>query len=79
MGGGGVDGLLHGRADSMDGMTHNSSSCPLCKEVRDKYKADANGIRIHTGEAVSTFAYNIPHARFIVHTVGPYLDTNGNP
>jgi O-acetyl-ADP-ribose deacetylase (regulator of RNase III) len=44
-----------------------------------RYPADAIGARLHTGNAAVTSAYNLPGARFIVHTVGPYLDEKGLP
>ena len=75
-GGGGVDGLLHGRACSKDGLTHESEICPLCSECKARFSANALGARIFTGEAVVTASYSIPPSRFIVHTVAPYLDVN---
>ena len=79
-GGGGVDCLLHNLASSCVGPNeHDPLTCPLCAECRRNFPADAVGARLHTGAAALTAAYNIPGARFIVHTVGPYLDDAGRP
>jgi O-acetyl-ADP-ribose deacetylase (regulator of RNase III) len=79
MGGGGVDGLIHGLASSADGHSHDTQTCPLCAEIRMTFPANESGVRLETGAACVTSAYNIPGARFVVHTVGPYLDEAGNP
>ncbi len=79
MGGGGVDGLIHGLAASADGLSHDTQTCPLCAEIRRTFPANALGVRLETGAACITSAYNVPGARFVVHTVGPYLDEAGNP
>jgi O-acetyl-ADP-ribose deacetylase (regulator of RNase III) len=80
-GGGGVDCLLHNLASGIEGDgsgAHDSASCPLCAECRAKCPADAQGVRLRTGAAVVTAAFNVSGARFIVHTVGPYLDDVGD-
>ena len=74
-GGGGVDGLLHSLASGS--AAHDPAHCPLCAECVAKFPADAEGARVRTGEAVATAAYNVPGARFTVHTVGPYYESGG--
>ena len=58
MGGGGVDGAIHGAGghDIID----------ACKEVRKELYPDG----LPTGQAVATTAGNLP-ARYVIHTVGP--------
>jgi len=78
-GGGGVDALLHNLASGVADGSHDPARCPLCAECREKCPADAAGARLRTGAAVATAAHNVPGARFIIHTVGPYLDDEGRP
>ena len=47
--------------------------------MRARFPADPSGARLRTGQAAATRAYSVPGARFIVHTVGPYLDEAGQP
>ena len=56
LGGGGVDGAIHGRG--------GPAIREACKEIRDKKGG------CPTGEAKATTAGNLP-ARYVVHTVGP--------
>eukprot|EP01087_Luapelamoeba_hula_P024449 TRINITY_DN9309_c0_g1_i1.p1 TRINITY_DN9309_c0_g1~~TRINITY_DN9309_c0_g1_i1.p1 ORF type:complete len:252 (+),score=47.00 TRINITY_DN9309_c0_g1_i1:70-825(+) len=93
MGGGGVDGVLHSQAFDPQPVTdirnntaqpskpHDSEACPLCREIRDNIPIKQGGggvVRLWCGEATVTHAYNIPHTRYIVHTVGPYLHETTN-
>ena len=75
-GGGGVDEVIHGCASA--GLSlHLPDTCPLCVECRALFPVDAEGARVRPGKAVTTSAYGITAARFVVHTVAPYLDEAG--
>ena len=77
-GGGGVDEVIHGCACASAGLSlHLPETCPLCVECRALFPVDAEGARVRPGKAVTTSAYGITAARFVVHTVAPYLDEAG--
>ena len=68
LGGGGVDGAIHGAAGD-----ELFKACLKVPEVRP-------GVRCPTGEARITLGFNLP-AKFVIHTVGPiYRDgQHGEP
>ena len=64
MGGGGVDGAIHGAG--------GASILEECKEIRRTQYPQG----LPTGEAVITSAGNLP-AKFVIHTVGPVYGRHG--
>ena len=64
-GGGGVDEAIHLRAGP-----------GLNKEIEKTVPIRPNGARCMTGEAVLTKGHKLP-AKYILHTVAPYLDEKG--
>ena len=67
MGGGGMDFEIRQRAGP--GLARECEMIPV----------DEFGVRCYTGKAVVTGAYDLQHPKYIIHTVAPYLDTNGDP
>lgn len=65
MGGGGVDGAIHGRG--------GPAILEECKRVRAERYPDG----LPTGQAVATTAGNLP-ARWVIHTVGPVHSRSEN-
>jgi O-acetyl-ADP-ribose deacetylase (regulator of RNase III) len=65
LGGGGVDGAIHGAA--------GPRTLEECREIRRTRYPDG----LPTGEAVITSGGNLP-ARYIIHTVGPVKGQNGS-
>jgi len=65
-GGGGVDEAIHKKAGP-----------DLNEEIIKTIPIKSYGGRILTGEAILTKGHNLP-AKFIIHTVAPYLDDKGN-
>lgn len=63
-GGGGVDGVIH-----------QACGPDLLQECL-KIPLNSLGARCMPGEAILTKSFRI-HAKYIIHTVGPYLDENG--
>lgn len=66
-GGGGVDGIIHERGGER--LARDVAQIPI----------NPDGTRCRTGEAVVTGAYGIHCCRYIIHTVGPYLDKQDKP
>jgi O-acetyl-ADP-ribose deacetylase (regulator of RNase III) len=64
MGGGGVDGAIHGGG--------GSEILEACKKIREKEYPDG----LPTGECVATTAGNLP-STYVIHTVGPIYDQCG--
>jgi O-acetyl-ADP-ribose deacetylase (regulator of RNase III) len=64
-GGGGIDQAIHRVAG------------PALAEECKKIPKDHHGARCYTGDAKITGSHNITTCKYILHTVGPYLDDNG--
>jgi len=70
LGGGGMDLLIHTYAG--DSLKEETSSLPNVIDNNYYY-----GVKCLTGNAKITSAHNLPY-KYIIHTVTPYLDSNGN-
>ncbi|KAJ3427279.1 poly [adp-ribose] polymerase [Anaeramoeba flamelloides] len=62
-----------------DVMVNAANGENIRKEAIKNYPVNKQGGRINTGFAAITGAYNLKNFKKIVHTVGPYLDKEGNP
>ena len=65
-GGGGIDGVIHAVCG------------PRLLEECLSISADSFGARCHTGNAIITGGGD-SHFKYVIHTVGPYLDENNSP
>lgn len=66
LGGGGVDEAIH------------KVSGPQLKQYCQSLPATKEGVRCATGDAVTTPGFNLK-AKWVIHTVAPYLDEFGQP
>ncbi|EFC48564.1 predicted protein, partial [Naegleria gruberi] len=81
MGGGGIDQIIHARAGDELKLECKTKYSPSCLKMKGSitYGNDELEYRCATGEAVITQAHNLSEkCQYIIHTVGPYLDENGN-
>eukprot|EP01095_Lingulamoeba_sp_RSL-Kostka_P014814 TRINITY_DN6600_c0_g1_i1.p1 TRINITY_DN6600_c0_g1~~TRINITY_DN6600_c0_g1_i1.p1 ORF type:complete len:249 (+),score=70.39 TRINITY_DN6600_c0_g1_i1:67-813(+) len=69
-GGGGIDQIIHKHG--------GNELTEACKRIPAYAQIGNFKLRCRTGDAKLTGAYNLKPIKYVAHTVGPYLDENGN-